>query len=242
MRKFKVNNVRWVTFYISRRLSWLRAIVAPQGPFLLPVLSSATVPLEMLLLLESGESWSTDRRSESDVGSLFLPFRCLSSIPLYSSFCNVLGDMLSPTPCALSIPSSNLIFWLDMVLRAILEARDLETTDLTPTESSDTNDRKSFTEGGIFEKNKSLKFPNTPLLYGFSFLSYRYRKFSYVVCNRTNQQDIDEKTWNIWRVKSIRLWHITSCLNSWVTKTREMWENLEHVITSISLCINTSDN
>eukprot|EP00268_Persea_americana_P045116 TRINITY_DN45872_c0_g1_i1.p1 TRINITY_DN45872_c0_g1~~TRINITY_DN45872_c0_g1_i1.p1 ORF type:complete len:138 (-),score=9.62 TRINITY_DN45872_c0_g1_i1:133-546(-) len=113
-------------------------------------------------------------------------FLCLSSTPLYSSFCNVLGtDIWSPAPGALSIPSSNLPFRLELVPRVILEAKDL-----TPTESSDTNDWKLFTEGGIFEKNKSLKFPNIPLLYGFSFLSYRYRKFSYVVCNRTDQQDI----------------------------------------------------
>lgn len=181
--------MRWFTFYISRRLSWLRGIV-------LPVLSPTAVPPEMLFLLEFRDFWSTDWSSESDVWSSFL-FLCLSSTPLYSSFCNVLGtDMWSPAPGALSIPSSNLPFRLELVPRVILEAKDL-----TRTESSDTNDRKSFTEGGIFEKNKSLKFPNIPLLYGFSFLSYRYRKFSYVVCNRTDQQDMWKRKKKLEHVK-----------------------------------------
>ncbi|MFS7940247.1 hypothetical protein Hanom_Chr05g00462221 [Helianthus anomalus] len=45
-----------------------------------------------------------------------------------------------------------------------------------------TNALKLFLDGGMLVQKTSLKFPKMPLLYGFSDLSYRYLKFSYVDC------------------------------------------------------------
>lgn len=54
-------------------------------------------------------------------------------------------------------------------------------TFVASTSSTATHSRKSI-GGGSLEHSTSLKFFINPSLNGFFFFSYRYRKFSYVVC------------------------------------------------------------
>lgn len=115
-----------------------------------------------------GDGW----RSKSRLPSF--RFESLSNSS-YCKFCRISGSEI-PLDSENLFPISMSIFSFDVCIRSEL------VSSITIFSSSCTIALKSFNEGGIFDRKTCKRFLVVPSWYGFSFLSYLYRKFSYVVC------------------------------------------------------------
>ena len=102
----------------------------------------------------------------------------LSDPPILSIWLCISSNSSAATACRFPISMSKLLLGISGL---IAWPKDIEVLK-TEEESPFTWARKLFLELGILEKKISLILRQNPRLWGFIFPSYRYRKFSYVVC------------------------------------------------------------
>lgn len=127
----------------------------------------------------SGSSFHSGSGSEPPVVlSTPSPTSCFrfSTAALHSILNKISGSV---RPSCSRLPISMSVFSFELLM--MLSAKLWSVFSIVAISSASTNARKSCMEGGILEQKTSVKFLTIPWLYGFSFLSYWYLKFSYVV-------------------------------------------------------------